>query len=274
MNDKKIPEPVETLILIVSIFTVIIVLTLFASFGTMLVTGNESVLEKMTRLFLLVGGLIFLVIPVTYAKIRKYPLRSIFRLNPVSGEVILISLLIGLSLAVVGDGLDRLIQIIIPIPDWVVESMNRLTATSFSEWVIIILAAVVIASVSEEMLFRGMLQISLENKGDINRAVILSSLTWTLIHMNPYWAVQIFVMGIILGYLAWRTDSIVPSLIAHALNNMVALLFNNLKLDTGIDWYLYGDQVSPAVMIVAVALLVWSIRRLSSLYQNESYQES
>ena len=43
-----------------------------------------------------------------------------------------------------------------------------------------------------------------------------------VISTNPFWAVQIFIMGVIIGFLAWRTDSVIPGIIVHALNNFDA----------------------------------------------------
>ncbi len=109
-----------------------------------------------------------------------------------------------------------------------------------SDWVLLLFGVVIIAAVSEEMIFRGFLQISLEKKGDINRAVILSSITWTLIHVNPYWAIQIFITGVILGFLAWRTDSAYPSMIVHAANNFLSLLFINMDIEADFPG-IYGE---------------------------------
>ena len=110
----------------------------------------------------------------------------------------------------------------------------------------------------------------IERKGDITRAVILSSLSWALIHANPYWAVQIFIMGIIIGFLAWRTNSIFPGIIVHVVNNLMSLIFINSEMDSVIDWYLTGNHVNPIILLPSIIILVWCIRKISFIYANDT----
>jgi membrane protease YdiL (CAAX protease family) len=223
-------------------------------------------LDESNRYFYVFGGLIFIVVPVIYVRQKKYDIVSLFRLKPVSNEVIQYSILIGLTIGVVGDELDRLIQIIIPMPEFLEELLKVMIAQNTLDWVLLILGTVVIASIVEEIIFRGFLQVTLERKGDVTRAVILSSLSWALIHANPFWAVQIFVMGIIIGFLAWRTDSVIPGIIAHGLNNLASLIFINYEIDTFTSWYLTGDHVNPIILIPSLLILIFSIRQITRIY--------
>ncbi len=267
MSRKQFPEPVEALILILAIFAGLIVLLFLYTliFGVGL---TPQAIQKETRYLYIFGGSLFLIVPVLYSMVFKYNLRRLFRLNPIPGRVVVLSLLTGIGLTVVGDELDRLINMIIPIPEWLLEQMQPLQAENNLDWALIITGAVVIAAVAEEALFRGFFQVTLERKGDATRAVLLSSITWTLIHMNPYWAIQIFVTGVVIGYLAWRTDSLLPAVIVHALNNLLAVLALNLiGKDESLGWYEWGDHVSPPVLIVGLVLLVLSLRQIGLIYR-------
>jgi membrane protease YdiL (CAAX protease family) len=108
--------------------------------------------------------------------------------------------------------------------------------------------------------------VSLERKGDITRAVIFSSIAWTIIHVNPYWAIQIFISGIFIGFLAWRTNSVFPSIIVHGINNLLSLIYVNIQNKDSLNWYTLGDHVSPVWIVVAAGLLFFSIQQLSSHY--------
>jgi len=267
---KKNPEPVEALVVILLAFGSIIV---FAIVATVITTflGSTISSDSTNRLFYIIGGILFFAIPTIYIRFKKYDLISLFRLKPVSGEIIQYSLLIGLTIGIIGDELDRLVQIVIPMPEFMQELLQVMVANSMFDWIILLLGTVIIAAIGEELLFRGFLQVTLENKGDVTRAVILSSLSWTLIHTNPFWAVQIFIMGVIIGFLAWRTDSVFPGIIVHAVNNFFALLFINLKLDTELEWYLVSDHVNPILLLPSIALLVWCIMRITAIYKSEQY---
>jgi len=268
MNIKRnFPEPVEALLLIITIFGLILLVSSLIILGRdgALSTGMNA--DETLRLFFVFGGLFFLLVPLLYAGYKKYPVQPLFRFRGVPLPVIFYSLVLGLSVTVLSDELDRLINLVFPIPDWMLESMQPLKVQTPLEWVMVIFGAVLIAALSEEALFRGFLQNSLEAKGDVNRAVVLSSVSWTMIHMNPYWAIQIFITGMILGFLAWRTDSIIPGTLVHGLNNLLAILFFNLKLDELMLWYEFKGHVAPALLVICAALLVYALRGIQKQYQ-------
>jgi CAAX protease family protein len=267
-EQKKFPEPVEALVVILLAFGSIIIFAIVVSIFSSLFDADISA-DDTNRFFFIIGGVLFFAIPTLYIRQKKYDITTLFRLKPVTSEIIQYSLLIGVTIGIVGDEIDRLVQLVIPMPEFMEELMKVMIAQSAFDWIILLLGAVIIASIGEELLFRGFLQVTLEHKGDVTRAVILTSLSWTLIHTNPFWAVQIFIMGVIIGFLAWRTDSVIPGVIVHALNNFLSLLFINLNLETELEWYLMGDHVNPIVLIPAIALLVWSIMRITAIYKVE-----
>ena len=86
---------------------------------------------------------------------------------------------------------------------------------------------------------------------DITKAVLVTSLGFAMIHLNPGWIIQIYLLGIILGYLAWRTGSIIPGLILHALNNGLALIMQNLQTPVE-NIYTWENHVSPLFLSAAI----------------------
>lgn len=89
-------------------------------------------------------------------------------------------------------------------------------------------AAVVAAPVTEEFLFRRVLQGWLEQREpQWGRAapVVLSSLAFALAHVGQGLAwVPLFFFGLVAGYLARQTGSIVPGIVFHGLFNAVSVL--------------------------------------------------
>ena len=69
----------------------------------------------------------------------------------------------------------------------------------------------------------------------------------------------------VLGYLAWRTGSIWPSFMVHAINNSLSLWFANAAEDS-FAWYAPGGHVSP--LWLGVAALVTYLGFRSLLVQN------
>ena len=265
---KNYPEPIEALVLILITFGFIFVVSLIIT-AMALFLQTESILEGNASYLFILGGLFFLAVPIIYARIRQFDSGKIFRLNMPRSEILYLSIPIGFSLAILTDELDRIIQIFLPTPEIFLQYLDSLKADTASEWILLLLGVVIITAISEEILFRGFLQVSLEKKGDINRAVILSSISWTVIHINPYWAIQIFITGVILGFLAWRTDSVYPSMIVHATNNFLSLLVINLDLEDSSEWYLWGDHVSPVIIVISAGILYFCIKIISQYYKRQ-----
>ena len=268
MNEKKqYPEPLEALVVVLVAFVFLILLVFI--YG--MLSGVQDPVEMMNnaRFIYIFGGFLFLIIPLIYVYIKGYAIRKVFRLNSVPSAMLWVSLVAGITLSVVGDELDRLVQIVIPSPDWLAQMLLPLKAKTPFEWIEIITGAVVVAAFSEEFLFRGFLQTSLERKGDVTRAVLLTSIAWTLVHQNPYWAIQIFIVGIIIGFVAWRGDSIWPSMIVHGTYNLIGVIFINLNENSPfVHWYEWKGHVNPILVLVALILLVYSIRIMNRIYRH------
>lgn len=85
-----------------------------------------------------------------------------------------------------------------------------------------ILMLVVLAPVMEEVLFRGILLESVRSKHSAGRAIVVSALMFGVIHLIPQQVVNAFAIGLILGYIYVRTESLWPVIVIHALNNAMA----------------------------------------------------
>lgn len=88
-----------------------------------------------------------------------------------------------------------------------------------------VLLLVVIAPVSEEIVFRGFFYGGLAPSriGPVG-AILFTSLVWAAMHVQYAWPVmvQIFVYGVIFGVVRWRSGSLWPPLVAHGLINLFA----------------------------------------------------
>lgn len=90
-----------------------------------------------------------------------------------------------------------------------------------------VLTAGVMAPILEEWLFRGVIQPPAVEKFGAFRGILLSAAIFGLIHFIPMQVINAFVVGIIIGYLFYKTRSLVPVILLHALNNGVSLLIGD-----------------------------------------------
>lgn len=86
---------------------------------------------------------------------------------------------------------------------------------------------VIIAPISEELIFRGYLYGKLRQMTSIVTSVIITSLLFGLAHLQPNVAVATFVMSVVMCLCREATQSIYPAIIVHILKNGIAfaLLF-------------------------------------------------
>jgi len=274
MEDNKIPRPLEIFLVIIIGFFITII---FTQVLVLLLVPAPDDLQKnslMLKILITVGEIGLFIVPVVYLRMKQYPMQPLFRWNKVPSEILLVSVPLGFAISIIGDEFDRLVSMVIPAPELLSEITESLKINSSSEFVFMVFGAVVVAALVEESLIRGLLQISMEKYQNVTRAVIYSSLAWTAIHGIIYWALQIFLLGIILGYLAWRSNSVIPSIICHAINNALALFFYNVAVSKYIPMYEWKGHVSPLILIPAILILVYGIRYFDGYYRALKNQEA
>lgn len=92
----------------------------------------------------------------------------------------------------------------------------------FTPWRIAILAAA--AGISEELLFRGLLQDWIAGYAPLAAAIVLSNMVFGLLHMRTVlYAVIAGLVGVYLGVLYAATGNLLAPMTAHALYDAVAL---------------------------------------------------
>ncbi len=121
--------------------------------------------------------------------------------------------------------------------------------------VISLITIVLVAPFCEEMLFRGIILRGFLAHYSASTAILLSSLLFSLVHMNWYQIPFTFVFGLFVGWLYFRSRSLWPSILAHMTNNAAALL--NLPVE-GI-----GTGSNPLLSIVSLCVSVAGLRLLS-----------
>ena len=193
---------------------------------------------------------------------RRLPPVVVFRLRGVSPGTLRDTVLIGLGASVLIDELDRLVALVFPLPENIARGMEFLTFATPLEALLVVGGAVLVAPLVEELVFRGFFQGQLEQGyRDATKAVLFSAALFMILHFNPWWSLQIYLLGVILGYLAWRTASIWPAVVVHAVNNSLAVWFANVTEDS-LAWYAPGGHVSLVWLLLAAMMAYFGFRSL------------
>lgn len=236
-------------------------LFLFTVFSVMLSQMLSLFIEGKWAIIIQELGIILPAI--IYVVLKKIPLHHTFRLSLPSPVVFFYALLISLAAVILADELDRIISLFFPMPDELVKGLEEfMKAHSPADTLWLILGAVIVAAVAEEMLFRGIVLTTLEQFKDGATAIVLSAIFFALIHFNPWGAIQIVALGFVLGYLSWKSQSIWPGVLLHGLNNLVAYLWVNLPKPSW-SWYCGETHVHYYWLMASVLLLVFSVERFN-----------
>src|SRR5262249_6729614 len=106
----------------------------------------------------------------------------------------------------------------------------------------------------EELAFRGFLLTGLRKRFRPRTAVLVCSFMFALFHLNVFQFLPTFFLGIVLGLLTLRSNSLLPAMFFHFLYNAVLLLsvpvkrYLELELDTIVA---FGPYLSGVSLIVA-----------------------
>lgn len=242
---------------------ILLVGLLLASFVTVmvLIMLGEGDQTKIAQIGLLTGEL-FLPLPIiVWARRTQTEIKSFFRLNPVSRESLTAALPLAFGLTVIVDELDRIARLILPVPETLNQIEDIMTIDSLLSALFIIGVVIIIAPAIEELIFRGFFQRILEYRlRDATKAVLFSALTFAIIHFNPWWVVQIYIIGLFMGYVAWRTNSVVISFLIHAINNGFSVWLTHYS-PQGLAWYEFHGHVSPWVLMIGIILFYSGLRR-------------
>lgn len=121
-----------------------------------------------------------------------------------------------------------------------------------------------LAPLAEEMVFRGaILRSLLRWKSNPWVGIVISAILFAVIHMNPAQMPHAFLIGLLLGWMYWRTDSIVPGVVYHWVNNTVAYILYNIYPNPDLTLLdLFGSE-QKVWMALGFSLLIF----LPSLFQ-------
>lgn len=154
---------------------------------------------------------------------------------------------------------------------WLQEQMPDLPNLVGDEFTMIMknpagyIAIGLMAPIAEEVVFRGSILRALLSAFS-NRwvAIVVSALLFSLAHGNPVQMPHAFVVGVLIGWMFYRTGSIAPGVVFHWVNNTIAFVACYIMPDPDIPLIvlLNGSGMRVAIAVVSSLLIFFP-----SLYQ-------
>ncbi len=111
-----------------------------------------------------------------------------------------------------------------------------------------IMIGALIPAISEESLFRGYYQRSLEEEMQPLKAILITAVIFAIIHINPVDIIPLFVVGLYLGILAYTTQNLLIPILIHFLNNAFLVLIIYVPAAGIIDIHTYN--INPITTLI------------------------
>lgn len=89
-----------------------------------------------------------------------------------------------------------------------------------------VIAIAIVPAIAEEIIFRGVLARSIARRS-ATAAIAVSAVVFSLYHIHPVQIVATFPLGLALAVIAVRSDSILPGMFTHFLNNALVIALSH-----------------------------------------------
>lgn len=138
---------------------------------------------------------------------------------------------------------------------------NMALASSETVTFLGILAVCVLAPVAEEIVMRGGIEENLlQWKKNPAIAILVSSLLFAVLHLSPSLIIGTFFLGLISGWVYYRTRNVMVCIFMHMSNNIISCLSDWLLPDS---ISLTDDIYVKLLVFVCVAIVVIAIMKFN-----------
>lgn len=174
-------------------------------------------------LILGVSELLLIAPLIVYMAITKTRVSALMG-NRTSARQNLLAALVGVLLAPALTGLSALIQWLFTLAG--AHSLSTSVAmnpATVGELMMGMLCIGLFAGAVEEPVFRGAVLRGVGSAAGRRAAVVITALVFSFVHMDAVGLIQRFLIGLVLGYMAWRAGAVLPGVFAHAAYNSTLL---------------------------------------------------
>jgi sodium transport system permease protein len=135
--------------------------------------------------------------------------------------------------------------------DWLGELLGKQGQLALGPALVLV---ALLPAIAEEVTFRGVVLGGLRQSGSRWVAVVGSAVVFGLFHINPYHVVVATALGLLLGFVALESGSILPGILIHLVNNGIQVLVDR---SPALAARLDGPAVlGTALVATAVGLLL------------------
>lgn len=151
------------------------------------------------------------------------------------------------------------------------EFFENLMASLTDDPVVMIITAVIMAPIFEEIIFRGIMLKGMTNNGVAPwKAILISSILFGLIHGNPWQFVGATLLGCVLGLVYYKTKSLLLPMLLHGFNNLCsAVLIFYTKKESFAEAFGLSEYIILAIGIVLFSLFYFLFMKKYKVHYSE-----
>jgi membrane protease YdiL (CAAX protease family) len=202
----------------------------FVAFDGSTLGPEELTIAPVALLLAAVGGqLIGLFASLLFLRLRRVGLAAVVGATRPVGRLLLVGTAVGAGMLVVTSlvvaGLMRLTGSEQPAEQLILDELLRGGAST----VLAVIAAVVLAPIAEELLFRGLLFRALLQRRSVHTAALISGVIFAIVHIDvavsqPLALVGLTLVGVVLAHAYQRSGSLLVPIAGHAAFNGITLV--------------------------------------------------
>lgn len=135
---------------------------------------------------------------------------------------------------------DSLNSVMPDTPEWFESAMSQIMDAPV--WITLISVSF-FAPLFEEWLCRGVVLRGLLQKTHPVSAILVSAAFFAVLHMNPWQALPAFLLGVLFGYVYYKTGSLKLTMLMHCVNNTMTVVFS--KIPSLAEAESFAEVLSP-----------------------------
>lgn len=179
-----------------------------------------------TSWILLISSIITILVLILIYKIKKRKIKEELQFNNTSVINYIYAFLLGGLCWLFNSSILTLISNLGLLEEQFTNMNNILSPLSAGSIVVSFITVGIVAPIAEEYLFRGVLFNTLKKRFSLAWTVVIQGFLFGLFHMNLIQGAYATLLGIVYGYVTYKTRSIWPAIIMHIVNNSMSFILS------------------------------------------------
>lgn len=126
-----------------------------------------------------------------------------------------------------------------------------------------------VPSVCEEVLFRGYFQRALEKSWGIWAAIIIGGLLFGIYHIRLTQVIPLSVIGMLLAWIVWKSDSLLPAMAGHFVNNSGSVILASMYPEYMLEQMTATELPPIWLVLISLGIAVMLLRQINHTTKRE-----